>query len=54
MVSFSYKSGVLQHPIDRIHIINSRKLQKLKMRPRIANQSEKKYQKDPKPSNPAD
>jgi hypothetical protein len=37
----SCKSSVLQHPINIIHIINSRKLQKIKMRPRTANQSDK-------------
>jgi hypothetical protein len=51
MVRSSCKSGVLQHPINKIHIINSRKLQKIKMRPRIANQSEEKNTK--KTLNPA-
>jgi hypothetical protein len=51
MVRSSCKSGVLQHPINMSHIIILRKLQKIKMRTRLANQSEKipkKKKKNPK------
>jgi hypothetical protein len=41
MVRSSCKSCVLQHPINMSHIIILKKLQKIKMRTRSANQSEK-------------
>jgi hypothetical protein len=41
MVRSSCKSCVLQHPINISHIINSRKLQKIKMITTTANQNEK-------------
>jgi hypothetical protein len=49
MVRSSCKSGVLQHPINMSHIIIVRKLQKIKMRTRLANQSEKIPKKKKKP-----
>jgi hypothetical protein len=51
MVRSSCKSGVLQHPINMSHIIILRKLQKIKMRTRSTNQSEKipKKKKKKKP-----
>jgi Zn-dependent peptidase ImmA (M78 family) len=48
MVRSSCKSGVLQHPINISHVIILRILQKIKMRTRSGNQSEKIQKKKKK------
>jgi carbonic anhydrase len=50
MARSSCKSGVLQHPINISHIIIFKKLQKIKMRTRTTNQSEKNTKKTLNPA----